>query len=216
MRSQARQPKVSTRPAEGAGFAAARRRSTQGSGRTLRALARRGAGNDADWNENLVQRLRALWAEGHSTAEIGRRLGVSKNAVVGKAHRLQLPRRPSPIQRGGADTPRTAAPRRTRGPSLPPLPARSCRQSLPAGQVWGRCGGEHRPTPAAPAAVPPKLGDTPCCLPLGEPGRPGFRFCEARAVQGKPYCPEHDGVAYVHPRASRPDPVLGGGLDPYA
>jgi hypothetical protein len=46
-----------------------------------------------EWAEETIVRLRALWDEGHSTAEIGRRLGVSKNAVVGKAHRLDLPAR---------------------------------------------------------------------------------------------------------------------------
>ena len=52
-----------------------------------------------DWTEELITQLRLFWDEGHSTAEIGRRLGVSKNAVVGKAHRLELPARPSPIRR---------------------------------------------------------------------------------------------------------------------
>jgi GcrA cell cycle regulator len=53
-----------------------------------------------DWNEETIGQLHDYWAEGLSTAEIGRRMGVSKNAVVGKAHRLNLPSRPSPIQRG--------------------------------------------------------------------------------------------------------------------
>jgi GcrA cell cycle regulator len=39
-----------------------------------------------EWNEESIARLRAFWAEGLSTAEIGRRMGVSKNAIVGKAH----------------------------------------------------------------------------------------------------------------------------------
>ncbi len=52
-----------------------------------------------EWTPDVIQRLRTLWAEGISTAEIGNRLGFSKNAVVGKAHRLKLPGRPSPIQR---------------------------------------------------------------------------------------------------------------------
>ena len=46
-----------------------------------------------EWNDETIARLRAFWAEGLSTAEIGRRMGVSKNAVVGKAHRLNLPAR---------------------------------------------------------------------------------------------------------------------------
>ena len=51
------------------------------------------------WTPELMERLSALWTEGHSTAEIGRRLGISKNAVVGKAHRLSLKPRPSPLKR---------------------------------------------------------------------------------------------------------------------
>jgi len=44
------------------------------------------------------QPLRTLWAEGHATAEIGRRLGVSKNTIIGKSNRLDLTARPSPIR----------------------------------------------------------------------------------------------------------------------
>lgn len=51
------------------------------------------------WTSELIQQLSALWTEGHSTAEIGRRLGITKNAVVGKAHRLSLNPRPSPLKR---------------------------------------------------------------------------------------------------------------------
>lgn len=76
-----------------------------------------------EWTEDTIIRLRELWAEGHSTAEIGRRLGVSKNAIVGKAHRLDLPARPSPIRRdaSSSDGARAAPTRRVDGPTLPPL-----------------------------------------------------------------------------------------------
>ena len=50
------------------------------------------------WTEERVAQLGKLWAEGLSTAEIGRRLGITKNAVVGKAHRLNLQGRPSPLR----------------------------------------------------------------------------------------------------------------------
>jgi GcrA cell cycle regulator len=76
-----------------------------------------------EWNDETIIRLRQLWDEGLSTAEIGRRLNVSKNAVVGKAHRMLLPPRPSPIRRDGAAPARPAPPRRVVGPTLPPLPA---------------------------------------------------------------------------------------------
>ena len=80
-----------------------------------------------DWTDETIVRLRSLWDEGHSTAEIGRRLGVTKNAVVGKAHRLNLPARPSPIRRasGGAVPPRRSSVRRVSGPTLPALASAS-------------------------------------------------------------------------------------------
>ena len=49
------------------------------------------------WNDDLDARLTSDWAAGFSTAEIGRRMGISKNSVIGRAHRLQLPSRGSPI-----------------------------------------------------------------------------------------------------------------------
>ena len=52
------------------------------------------------WTPERVATVTRLWNEGLTTAEIGRAVGMSKNAVVGKAHRLQLPPRPSPIRRG--------------------------------------------------------------------------------------------------------------------
>ena len=49
------------------------------------------------WNDELDATLTSEWAAGFSTAEIGRRMGISKNSVIGRAHRLQLPSRGSPI-----------------------------------------------------------------------------------------------------------------------
>ena len=57
------------------------------------------------WNDEKINRLKKLWAEGLTTGEIGKRLGISKNAVVGKAHRLGLKGRPSPIKRPTRATP---------------------------------------------------------------------------------------------------------------
>ena len=55
-----------------------------------------------EWPDAMIQRLRTLWDEGHSTGKIAARLGVSKNSIVGKAHRLALPGRPSPICLAGS------------------------------------------------------------------------------------------------------------------
>jgi GcrA cell cycle regulator len=129
-----------------------------------------------DWTPEQIGQLTQLWSEGLSTAEIGKRLGISKNAVVGKAHRLHLSSRPSPIKRVGprptivrqhAHHPRLAAP-------VAPAPA---------------------PQPAPTRAV--ELSSQSCRWPNGHPGDENFHFCTQRAIQGKPYCVEHSAVAYV-------------------
>ena len=51
----------------------------------------------AEWTDATIAELRKLWDEGVSTAEIGRRIGMSKNAVIGKARRLLLPERANPV-----------------------------------------------------------------------------------------------------------------------
>ena len=57
------------------------------------------------WTDKMVEDLKIMWKQGLTTGEIGRRLGVSKNSIVGKVHRLQLDARPSPIKR--KDEPKT-------------------------------------------------------------------------------------------------------------
>src|SRR3954463_16324839 len=78
------------------------------------------ASDPFDWNLENVRRIETLWAEGHSTAEIGRRMGVTKNAIVGKAHRLRLPARPRPIRAAAERKPRP--PRRAPRVILPGVP----------------------------------------------------------------------------------------------
>lgn len=94
------------------------------------------------WDDREIV-LRDLWAEGHSIAEIGRRMGMTKNSIVGKAHRLDLPGRPSPIVTTGE---RSHYPRpvRVRGPTLPPLASAL----------------EARPVPPPPAARPNTARET--------------------------------------------------------
>jgi GcrA cell cycle regulator len=182
-----------------------------------------------EWTDDTIVRLRDLWAQGLSTAEIGRRLGVSKNAVVGKAHRLNLPARPSPIRRdeSGAAAARRRAPRRVSGPTLPPLASIQPGGS-PSPLASGIAGFrvlsaslEARAEPAAPIrpeAAPPLSVPRPavvartaggrrnaCCWPIGEPGTPAFRFCDADSMPGKPYCDEHARLAYVKVRDRHED-----------
>jgi GcrA cell cycle regulator len=166
-----------------------------------------------EWAEETIVRLRALWDEGLSTAEIGRRLGVSKNAVVGKAHRLDLPARPSPIRRDGSGgAPRRKAPRRLSGPTLPPLSSTTPLVSAPSGptmpaQIAALAVKPAMPPPARVASPPPRPYGrvVTCCWPLGEPGTPSFRFCDEASEPGKPYCADHVRLAYVKLRDRRED-----------
>jgi len=171
---------------------------------------------DNDWAEETIARLRAYWDEGLSTAEIGRRMNLSKNAIVGKAHRLQLPPRPSPIRPEGSGR-RPSKHRRIRkdGPSLPPL------RSVVDATAPPRPPATAPPRPPAPApavlAAPVfvrRVSRDPCCWPIGEPGTRSFRYCEAPAKPGKPYCAEHAEAAYVPVRSTRDRPD-GRSLDQY-
>ena len=66
------------------------------------------------WTDTRVAGLRKLWDEGHTASVIAKKLGVvSRDAVIGKAHRLGLASRPSPIKHGG-DQPYASPPYRPR------------------------------------------------------------------------------------------------------
>jgi GcrA cell cycle regulator len=184
-----------------------------------------------DWTNEAIDQLRGLWAEGHSTAEIGRRMGISKNAVVGKAHRLSLPPRPSPIRREPGAVrpvqPRRAIPAAPRPPimpmrrltgSLPPMPRSAVQHApvpaQPATPVAAAPAPRPQPAPQ-PAPVPvaasavvrpfPRASQRTCCWPMGEPGTAEFRFCGGEAIPTKPYCADHAAIAYVKVRDRRED-----------
>jgi GcrA cell cycle regulator len=74
-----------------------------------------------EWPEERIAALRALHAEGLPLSEIGRRLGVSKNAVNAKADREGLPARPNPVQRRAEPRPARTKPLRRGTSTLPPL-----------------------------------------------------------------------------------------------
>lgn len=96
-----------------------------------------------EWNGETIATLRNLWLEGLSIRDIEKRTGWSKNSIVGMAHRLDLPARPSPIKRGepGAE-PKPSPPKRAGKSTLPPLPP------LP-------------PAPPSPAPLPPPVHHPP-------------------------------------------------------
>jgi len=164
------------------------------------------------WNDETIARLRMLWDEGHATAEIARRMGITKNAVIGKAHRLDLPGRTSPILRNGPAKPSIP---RAKGPTLPAIgeskPADAPATAAPT--PW-QSAAPLRTAVATLAAPVRRMSGEPCCWPLGEPGTRGFRYCDAATERGRPYCPEHADLSTVKgkERRSRAD---GASLDRY-
>ena len=150
------------------------------------------------WNPATVDRLRVLWDEGHSIAEISRRMGTSKNAVVGKAHRLNLPARPSPIKIGGAPSPK-----RERRPGGGPHSG-----AAPLAEARQRSAAVPRPPPAqeAPPAPPPTIFRAAprrgtCQWIFGE-NRTEYRQCGAALAENTrmPYCAEHAEKARAKPK----------------
>lgn len=72
-----------------------------------------------NWTEEALETLCKMWSEGATASRIGTAIGCGKNAVIGKAHRIGLPTRASPIKM----QPRTDKPPRTIADVPPPLPA---------------------------------------------------------------------------------------------
>ena len=140
--------------------------------------------------------MRAAWADGVSGGAIGRELGRSASAVIGKASRLNLAPRPSPIKppklrQDAAPAPRTPSlGERVTTVRLPPAVAPKV---LPAPTPVAAQPAVTRATPAPERT----RRVTACCWPIGEPGSAGFRFCETVALPGCPYCDEHRRRAYV-------------------
>jgi len=128
------------------------------------------------WTDEKIETLKSLWGKGLTASQIATEIGdgISRNAVIGKAHRLKLSGRPSPIQRSPTGKPK---PKRTHL-------SRPMVRSTPA------------PAPVV-RAVPLQLGNQSCLWPIGDPGDANFHFCGSAAVVAKPYCPEHCARAYI-------------------
>ncbi len=124
------------------------------------------------WTDERLDVLKKLWAEGLSISQIGEALGVSRNAIAGKAHRMGLPKRPSPISRSKTEKPEPFIVEAEKD-----LPLRLELRQL----EWSR---------------------SKCCWPTGDPKKNGFVFCGNAVVPGKPYCLSHCQEAYTTSRDS--------------
>lgn len=139
------------------------------------------------WTQDRIDRLKTLWLEGVSAERIARDLahGISRSAVLGKAHRLGLssgrptvkasaPVRPGPL----VDRPAGVSPRPQARPMHPALLRPTTTDALEAGQ-----------------ATLLSVRRCQCRWPLGDPLVLGFSLCGRRVSRGA-YCEPHAGVAY--------------------
>ena len=141
------------------------------------------------WNESNVERLRELWDQGLPTAQIGKLLGFTKNAVVGKAHRIGLERRPSPIRRTAVKPDRKKA----RSPIIPKLNFENTKEEVVEKQKPQK---NFQPVIKNLFTNSIKRG---CEWPDGHPDESDFKFCGKERFEDKPYCLEHCAIAYVIP-----------------
>jgi GcrA cell cycle regulator len=186
------------------------------------------------WTDERVELLKKMWGEGQSASQIAKELGgVTRNAVIGKVHRLGLSNRatgatpakaepkekPAPAPKAEAKpkpAPKTEPARPAPAPAAetkPAVPAR--RQIIPAGQPLPPQPSANEISPEALAKVNEvekkakkltlmELTEKTCKWPVGDPATEDFWFCGLPVEAGKPYCEAHVGVAF-QPMSSRRD-----------
>ena len=88
------------------------------------------------WTDERIDKLKTLWEKGMTASQIAEELGgVSRNAVIGKAHRLGLQSRPSPVKAGDAPRKKSGAKKASAAkPSAPPQAAPAKAASAPPQQ----------------------------------------------------------------------------------
>ncbi len=134
------------------------------------------------WTDERVAQLKRMWGEGRTAAEIAKELGgITRNAVIGKAHRLKLSNRVSPIQQDNKKPAAHSAPVREKI-AAPVMTRAAVNTDIPPARGNG--------------VKMVDLKDRMCRWPFGDPRDANFHFCGGPGVPGLPYCPEHAKMAY--------------------
>jgi GcrA cell cycle regulator len=150
------------------------------------------------WNDERVELLKKLWADGLSASQIAAQLGgVTRNAVIGKVHRLGLS--------GRAKTPSSSVPRvrKPRQATMRPRMRYHGNAALaPQYDLEPDLDPLANVVPIGPRITILELSESTCRWPIGEPGKDGFGYCGAQIKAERPYCPYHSRAAY-QPAADR-------------
>lgn len=185
------------------------------------------------WTDDRVEILKTMWGEGKSASQIAKELGgVTRNAVIGKVHRLGLSNRATPAKAATSDDTKpkaatkpkarpaketAAKPEPVQATARPAVPKETPRHKaiIPS----------HQPLPPQPSnseiseealaslveiekrarkLTLMQLTERTCKWPIGDPATEDFWFCGHPCKPGKPYCETHVAVAF-QPMSSRRD-----------
>lgn len=168
------------------------------------------------WNDERVETLKKLWSEGLSASQIASRIGgVTRNAVIGKVHRLGLSgRAPTSRTSPPRPRPRIAAPRRPAKPRFAAVNNVAMRPSYHLEAEPYVSTYEELDIPVTERKSLLDLVESSCRWPVGDPQTPEFHFCNRSKVAGLPYCEFHARRAFqpVQPRrrdrVSEPAPMV--------
>jgi GcrA cell cycle regulator len=158
------------------------------------------------WTDERIALLKKMWKEGKSAADIAKMLGkgVTRNAVIGKAHRMGLSGRPSPIKKPVAPKKEAPAKKESARETKKALPVAASKKN-PAlekeAEELKKIEKEIVPLGGGVALI--DLTERMCKWPIGDPREPDFTFCGRGIRQGTPYCPDHAAMAYQSSSRSR-------------
>jgi GcrA cell cycle regulator len=153
------------------------------------------------WTDERVEILKKLWAEGLSASQIATRIGgVTRNAVIGKVHRLGLSGRARPARQARPKRTRPRAPGTSVGHGFA-LRGNVAFKVAPETEIEPEPEPEPEPLPTLVVAEGEpvtimSLSERTCRWPIGDPTDDDFRFCGRPPAAGLPYCREHVRVAY--------------------
>jgi GcrA cell cycle regulator len=160
------------------------------------------------WTDDRVSLLKKLWMEGHSAAQIAKQLGggVTRNAVIGKVHRLGLAGRATPSRPAKRPARQQARPRLGQSPSTPASPRPRMVVSPPILHIVPPLEPLRRADGSVTTVL--TLSERVCKWPIGEPGTDEFAFCGRQKCDGGPYCMEHARLAF-QPQQTKKKRIYG-------
>jgi GcrA cell cycle regulator len=157
------------------------------------------------WNDERVELLKRLWSEGLSASQIAGRIGsVTRNAVIGKVHRLGLSGRAT-TTRMKSHRPRTRPVPAKRPPAKPRFTnvGNTALRALYQDAEPYVAPVEELVIPMAERRSIQSLEECSCRWPIGDPQEADFHFCGKTKVAGLPYCEFHARRAFQPPQSRR-------------